>query len=112
MSLAVLVVCFRRPDVYRPAIPLAAQAAMTIRASIYVRLRADPITRKTKTGNTMTAASVPVDVGRAGKEPATEWIGLLALGATAEALASTPKATSSPRPGTMTRSNFTDRNGN
>lgn len=55
-----------------------------IRASVYGRLGADPVERKTKNGDVMATANLAVQAGR--DHDQTQWFNLIAFGKTGEAL--------------------------
>ena len=82
-----------------------------IRASIYGRIGADPVQRKTRTGKSMCTASVAVNVAKVGEEAPTEWISIVAFGAVGEALAQHVKGDLISAMGPLTRSTFTGRDG-
>ena len=83
-----------------------------IRAAIHGRLGSDPAQRQTRAGSAMVTTSVAVNVARTGEEPATEWFNLVALGAAGELLAQHCKGDLVEVMGPLTRSTFTDREGN
>jgi single-strand DNA-binding protein len=82
-----------------------------IRASIHGRLGGDPVQREARAGKPMVTVSVAVNVAKAGEEPASEWIGIVAFGAAAEALARHTKGDLISAMGPLTRSSFIDREG-
>ena len=81
-----------------------------IRAAIHGRLGADPIERQTRTGNSMTTASIAVDAGR-GDETATEWFNVVAFGKAAELLAQHMKGDLLDLHGQLYRNSFTGKDG-
>jgi single-strand DNA-binding protein len=83
-----------------------------IRASVHGRVGADPVQRETRGGHTMVTASIAVNVAKPGDEPATEWVSLVAFGKAAEALARHTKSDLLSAMGPLTKSSFTDREGN
>jgi single-strand DNA-binding protein len=82
-----------------------------IRASVGGRLGGDPVERQTVQGGGMATANVAVDVAREGSEPITEWIGLVAFGAAADALLRCKKGDVVTAIGQFTKSTFTGRDG-
>jgi len=83
-----------------------------IRASISGRLRGDPVERTTRNDQPMTTVSVAVNVARSSEDAVTEWVGVVAFGGTGELLARNRKGDLVEAMGTLTRSTFTDREGN
>lgn len=84
-----------------------------IQAAIYGRLGGDPKSIETSSGKPMTVASVAVDVGeRNVEDPAPEWIGVVAFGRHAEALAKHAKGECVAVSGRVQRNRWTDRDGN
>jgi len=82
-----------------------------IRASIYGRLGRDPVGRTTRTGMSMTTASLAVDVARAGEDEDTEWVSVIPFGATVEALGRQQKGDLITMMGPLYRSRFSGHDG-
>jgi single-strand DNA-binding protein len=82
-----------------------------IRAVADGRLGGDPVQRATRNGGAMVTASLAVNAAKAGENPVTEWIGLVAFGAVAECLAGHVKGDVVTALGSLTKSNFTGRDG-
>jgi single-stranded DNA-binding protein len=69
------------------------------------------VERTTRAGKAMVTASIAVDVGRPGEDPATEWVGIIAFGGSAEILAEHVKGDVVAVMGPLTRSTYTGRGG-
>ena len=80
---------------------------MSIVASVYGRLAADPVERQTKTGKPMTTVSMAVDAAGKDAEPVTLWVGVLAFGAAAETLLRASKGQTATVMGRLTRGSYT-----
>ncbi len=80
-----------------------------IRASAYGRLGGDPVQRETR--NAMVTASLAVNVARTNADEITSWFSLAAFGKTGEALLRHHKGDLLAAMGTLTRRQYTDRNG-
>jgi single-strand DNA-binding protein len=83
-----------------------------IRASVYGRLGGDPAAREARSGSAMATASLGVEVSRPGSDASdTEWLTLVAFGTTAGEMMRNRKGDLVAVMGQMSRSRFTDRNG-
>jgi len=83
-----------------------------IRASIYGRLGADAVARNTRAGKAMATATMAVNVARPGSDSEdTEWVSLVAFGATGDTLLRHQKGDLVAVMGQLTRSRFTGRDG-
>jgi single-strand DNA-binding protein len=83
-----------------------------LQAAIYARLARDPEQRTTKSGKPMTAVRVAVEVGKDAEDQQTLWCDILAFGRNADELARLSKGAIVSAIGRMTRSTWTDRDGN
>ena len=80
---------------------------MSIVASVYGRLSADPVERQTKTGKPMTTASLAVDAAGKDAAPETLWISVLGFGAASDALLRASKGHCIAVMGRLTRGYYT-----
>ncbi len=82
-----------------------------IRASVYGRLGADPVERRTRSGTEMVTASLAVNAGRPDVGEETQWFNLVAFGRAAKDMMRHQKGDLIACMGTITKNRYTGRDG-